>query len=98
MCEFDSKYARNIEDAVGGRPDIVPKAAEECIKRSAVTYLENAKGVNLDINHGILDGRKGSVPFTHSLYAFNKVATLKDRLSEDEIKTYYKNMKLPLPG
>lgn len=91
----DSKYARNIEDAVGGRPDIVPKAAEECIKRSAVTYLENAKGVNLDINHGILDGRKGSVPFTHSLYAFNKVATLKDRLSEDEIKTYYKNMKLP---
>ena len=63
-----SRYARFIEKCIGGRPDEDTKLKEECLKRSAITYLKNAKGLNIDINHGLYDGRKGSVPF----YSFSR--------------------------
>ena len=93
----NSRYARNIETVIGGRPDKDPKLKEECVKRSALTYLANAKDLNIDINHGINDGRNGSVPFTHSLHAFNKLADSKDKISISEIEEYYKTRKLPSP-
>ena len=90
-----SRYARYIEKVVGGRPDKDILLKEECLKRSAISYLKHAKAVNIDINHGVYDGRKGSVPFTHSLKAFNELASEKDQLSESEIDQYYKSLKLP---
>lgn len=92
----NSKYARHIEKAVGGRPDQNKKALQECIKRSPVTYLQNASGVNLDINAGITDGHKGgSVPFTHSLYAFNKLVPERNRIDPKRIGEFYENQALP---
>lgn len=91
----NSRYARNIETVIGGRPDKDEALKQECMKRSAITYLAKAKGLNIDINHGVNDGRNGSVPFTHSLYAFNRLAAEKDKLTDEEIKEYYKSRKLP---
>lgn len=91
----NSRYARNIETVIGGRPDKSDALKEACMKRSALTYLENAKGINIDINHGVNDGRAGSVPFIHSLYAFNKLANAPDALTNSEIDEYYKTRKLP---
>ncbi len=91
-----SGYADHIEKAVGGRPDDNDAAAGECVKRSPLTYLEHATSVNLDINAGITDGHDGgSVPFTHSLHAFNQVVPTDDRLSGDFIKSFYEQQKLP---
>ena len=91
----NTKYAKHIEKAVGGRPDKSEKAAKECVKRSAVTYLSAAKGVNLDINAGVHDGRKGSVPFTHSLYAFNAVVDKKDQIDSKLVEEFYQKEVLP---
>ena len=91
-----SKYATDIEKAVGGRPDLDEAAAQECIKRSPVTYLDRARGVNLDINAGVHDGHEGgSVPFTHSLYAFNRVVPQADRLDAEFIDAFYEHQALP---
>lgn len=91
----NSRYARNIEAVIGGRPDENEALKEICMKRSALTYMEKAKGLNIDINHGINDGRSGSVPFTHSLFAFNKLALPQDRFKLSEIEEFYKTRELP---
>lgn len=85
-------YAKNIEDALGRAP-----AADdaEAKNRSPLTHLHNAAGVPLDINHGVHDGRIGSVPFVHSLHAFNAVAAEADRLPKADILSYYDSRKLP---
>ena len=91
-----AKYARQIEKVVGGRPDQKNEALQQCIKRSPITYLQNASGVNLDINAGITDGHSGgSVPFTHSLYAFNKVVPEKNRIDSEWIEEFYRKQTLP---
>jgi dienelactone hydrolase len=91
-----SKYAKDIEKVIGGQPNTDKNAAKECIQRSALTYLHNAKKLNIDINAGISDGhRGGSVPFTHTLYAFNKLVPKKERLAQDLIERFYAAQQLP---
>ncbi len=68
-----SEYATDIESALGGSPDSNEKVLVEAGRRSPNTWLPASKNVPLDINHGIHDGRLGSVPFSHSLAAFNAV-------------------------
>lgn len=86
-------YGRMMEAACGGPPS-EPAAAEEYRLRSPLTWLENAQGkVALDISHGVTDGRKGSVPFTHSLEAFNLVAAEDSRLAEKTIADFYQTQK-----
>ncbi len=84
-------YARHIELSLGGPPAgaLLAQAAQ----RSPLTHLDKAKDVPLDLNHGIHDGRTGSVPFRHSLLAFNRVATTP--LPEAEIRTYYDTQQRP---
>ena len=96
QCDGKLGYAEHIEKVVGGKPDQNQKAAEECVTRSAVTYLDKAAGVNLDINAGVTDGHKGgSVPFSHSLYAFNQVVSEKDRIDPTLIEAFYEVQALP---
>lgn len=86
------RYAQNIEAALGH----APKADDaEAKQRSPLTHLKNAARVPLDIAHGIHDGRKGSVPFTHALLAFNQVAVEADKLPVEAIRAYYASQKLP---
>lgn len=85
-------YAANIESALGGAPE--GTLLEDARKRSPLTYLARAKEVPLDLNHGIHDGRVGSVPFRHSLLAFNQSAAAAP-LPEAEIASYYETQQRP---
>ncbi|HCN77563.1 MAG TPA: prolyl oligopeptidase [Verrucomicrobiales bacterium] len=87
-------YAKNIESALGGPPDSEQRLAD-ARRRSPLTWLHQARGVNLDISHGIHDGRSGSVAFRHSLHAFNAVVPEADRLPLAEIAAYYETMQRP---
>ena len=60
-----------------------------------MSWLSNASGVPLDINHGIDDGRTGSVPFTHSLYAWNEIVPDSQKLSEKSIDHFYESQQSP---
>lgn len=88
-------YYKHIEKSCQGIPGKDPKADEECRKRSAITYLKNAKGVNLDISTGIHDGHSGSVPISHTLEAFNEVCAPKDKISEEDIAFFVREEKTP---
>ena len=89
------RYAGEIEAAIGGKP--LPGTPEhaDALKRSAITYMAHARGVNLDINAGITDGHNGSVPISHSLVAFNALAAPKARLSAALIGEFVKTAKVP---
>jgi len=89
------RYAEEIERSIGGKPVPGSKALAEARKRSVITYLARAKGVNLDINAGITDGHNGSVPISHSLEAFNILAYKKDRISADLIGEFTRTAKVP---
>jgi len=91
-------YANNIEVACGGSPATNAQALAQCVLRSPVTYLAQATNLALDINQGVNDGRSGSVPFTHALYAFNIVAAPADRLTEQQITNFYATQISPEPA
>jgi len=93
-------YWEHVEKALGGAPHNDLKIRAEADHRSPMSWLENAQKVNLDINHGITDGRTGSVPFSHSLHAFNQILPGKsaDRIPNDLIaKAYTSGKPDPLP-
>lgn len=90
-----SKYAADIEKVIGGQPSSNIKYEKECLKRSPITYLINARNTNIDINAGVKDGRNGSVPFTHSLYAFNAIVPPEEQLSYEFINSFYENLTPP---
>lgn len=89
------RYADHIVKAAGGIPDEGSVAADECRRRSVATYLQEARGVRLDINAGIHDGHTGSVPVSHTLNAFNLVAKKSDQLSAKQIEHFTKKRAVP---
>ena len=90
------KYAGEIATCCGGIPTENETAQAECTKRSAITYLEGAAGVPLDINAGIHDGHgDNSVPVSQSLRAFNVLAAPEDRLTEEEIAHFTEREEVP---
>ena len=92
-----TKYVREIAASCGGNPLNARPAADECRKRSALTYLDRARGIAIDINHGIRDGRSGGdpVPVSQSLIAFNLLASPEARLTEDEIAYFTREAQVP---
>jgi len=90
--EYNEEYAAQIEVAVGGRPDISAASAAECLKRSPLTYIWNAKSVKIDINAGIEDE---TVPFTHSLLAYNKIVNDNQKISTNFILEFYESKEVP---
>lgn len=98
------RYAQHIEKVLGGAPGFSPQHAASAKHRSPLTWLNAARAVNLDINHGINDGRTsreeddfkgGSVPFTHSLEAWNAVVEEQDRFPPDQIQTWFETQQFP---
>jgi pimeloyl-ACP methyl ester carboxylesterase len=83
-----ARYAADIERALGGPPDI-PARAQDARRRSPLTWLSAARGVPLDIAAGVHDGRKGSVPFRHSLEAYNAVVAPSARIPAAAIAEFY---------
>ena len=82
-------YAKDIEQALGAAPEPGTEAFAAAAHRSPLRWLANATGVPLDINHGLADGRSGSVPFTHSLHAWNAVVPESERFAAADIAAWY---------
>jgi acetyl esterase/lipase len=92
-----TKYVRQIAASCGGSPTGEGAAVDECRKRSALTYMERARGVPIDINHGIRDGRNNDdpVPVSQSLVAFNLLAAPEDRFTAEEIAYFTREAEVP---
>ncbi len=90
-----NKYAAEIVCSCGGGPQDSKKIEKEYYKRSPIHFLHQAKSVNIDINEGIYDGHSGSIPISHALNAFNKLAKKEDRLSKEDIDYFVKEAKVP---
>lgn len=91
-------YDKSMEQVCGGAPG-KPKTDKEYHARSPLFFLEAAKGLPLDVNAGIHDGHSGSVPISHSLRAFNVLASangFKDKLiQEDDIAFMTEKERIP---
>ncbi|MEY4938716.1 MAG: hypothetical protein RIQ93_451 [Verrucomicrobiota bacterium] len=88
------RYAQDIEAALGGPPNAAARQAE-ARRRSPIAWLGAAGSVPLDIGAGVQDGRAGSVPFLHSLDAYNAVVTADARLSAVGSESFYATQNLP---
>lgn len=87
------RYAQNIEAALGHAP---AKNDPVAWNRSPLSCLAAAGDLPLDINHGLQDGwHGGSVPFTHSLRAYNAVVHEAKRLDQEGITAFYAARRLP---
>jgi poly(3-hydroxybutyrate) depolymerase len=88
------RYAADIEKALGGPPDS-PARQADARRRSPLAWLEAARRVPLDIAAGVDDGRAGSVPFSHSLDAYNAVVPSAARLPAATISAFYASRQPP---
>lgn len=79
------RYGAGIVAACGGTPGAGPEVDAQYRQRSASTWLSKAAGIPIDIQTGIWDGHRGSVPVSHSLKAFNALAAPADALSPELI-------------
>lgn len=90
------RYADHIEQALGGAPDDADNRRADALNRSPLHWLAKAERLPpLDINHGINDGRAGSVPFSQSIYAWNAAVPRSADISGSVIKAFYKTQKVP---
>lgn len=96
-----SKYAKDLERVCGGPPGTSAAVDAEYRRRSPLFFLAAAKGLPLDINAGITDGHNGSVPVSHTLNAFNVMATANGqadrRLSDEQIARITQSAAVPAP-
>jgi len=90
-----SGYATHVVKSCGGKPGDSAEVDQQLKLRSPVTYMAKAAGLPLDINAGIHDGHSGSVPISHSLIAFNLVASPEDRISTADIDFMTTKQQIP---
>ncbi|QDV40735.1 Prolyl oligopeptidase family protein [Stieleria neptunia] len=91
---FD-RYATMIESVLGGAPDASPDLRDAAWHRSPLNWIAKADRLPpLDLNHGINDGRAGSVPFTHSMLAFNAAVPQSAALDADAIEALYQTREV----
>ncbi len=88
-----NNYAKMLEQSCGGAPG--PATEAEYRHRSPLFHLAAAKGLPLDINTGIHDGHAGSVPVSHSLRAFNVLASADKQVADADIDFMVREQKIP---
>jgi hypothetical protein len=90
------RYAAMVERSCGGAPGASAEVDEQYRVRSASAWLEKARGItNITISTGIRDGHQGSVPISHTLLAFNAVASPADQISPNVISRMSAKPKMP---
>ena len=92
--ELGMGYDRQLEKACGGTPSERP---DEYARRSPLTHLAAAKGVPVMIGTGVHDGhkRKGSVPVSQAIRAYNLLAKPEDRVAAADIETIVRTESVP---
>lgn len=93
------KYYKDIEACVGGAPGDSPAVDQELHARSPLFHLANAKDLPLDLNVGVHDGHRGSVPIHHTLDAYNVVANAVGNpgISQSTINALSQEIVPPVP-
>ncbi len=92
-------YAKMIALSVEGAPGSSPAVDAQLQARSPLFHIQNAKHLPIDFYHGILDGQTGSVPFRHSVDAFNVIAREYNtpQIPESQIQELWDHHKLLSP-
>ncbi|MBL9213899.1 MAG: prolyl oligopeptidase family serine peptidase [Opitutaceae bacterium] len=85
-------YLEYIRGALGGAPTTDERRRAEAWRRSPLSRLAHARGVPLDLNHGLHDA---GVPFTHALRAFDAVVPEADRLDPAGLRLALAEVRLP---
>jgi len=93
--ESGRRYHADLEKSCGGKPGESSEIDVQYRRRSPLTWLKEAGNVPLDINAGIHDGHRGSVPISHSLHAFNALAEKGDKISDLHIKHFTSRSTVP---
>jgi acetyl esterase/lipase len=93
------KYAKMIEKSLLGPPGASPMIDADYRDRSPVFHLPRVGDLPVTIWAGVEDGHSGSVPVSHSLRAFNAIASAHGNpvISDDEIRELTTNKKLAMP-
>lgn len=89
------RYSDEIVSVTGGIPGGSSLIDAEYKRRSPITHLAPHINTPTDIAAGIRDGHQGSVPISHSLYAFNALASRQDTLTNDFIDYVTKYSTIP---
>jgi len=94
------RYARDIEALCGGAPEAGTRADQECYRRSPLSFLNALRGLPLDLNTGIRDGHapkieSGTVPISHAIRAFNRLAETADRIPEPLLEAMMRGASVP---
>lgn len=67
-------YARMILKSLTDKPGTSEEIDVQYRDRSPLFWIDNATELPLDLNAGVTDGQTGSVPFAHTINAFNVLA------------------------
>ena len=94
------KYARMIEASLGGPPGETAQRDADYQDRSPLFHIDRLGSLPISIYAGVQDGHSGSVPVSHSLRAFNKIAAVRNAtpVSEQEIEQLWTQKKLTDPA
>ncbi len=94
--EMNLRYWQDIYKSCGGDPTVDSAAFREAYYRSSINFLVNARNVKIDINAGIKDGHNGyAVPVSQSLLAFNRLCSLADTISSEQINYFVNSKAVP---
>lgn len=97
----EGKYAKMVSSCCGGKPGHSQKIDAQYKARSPWQHLKNIGNLPFDLNAGVYDGQKGSVPFYQSLRAFNAVANAhgdkEKAISEEVLLELWNTHTLNLP-
>lgn len=93
------KYAQMIEASLGGPPGASQAIDDDYRDRSPVFQLSRVADLPVSIWAGVQDGHTGSVPISHSLRAFNTIASAHgtSQITQQEIEALSVRMRLPNP-
>ena len=89
-----TRYGKMIEQCCGGVPGDSVEVDAEYEARSPITYAAGARDVAIDISAGLKDGHEGSVPISHSINVFNRIAEARG----DRVVTEIEISQLSRPG
>lgn len=93
------KYARMILECFGKPPKTSDVVDADYRDRSPLFHMQNIGDLPIDIYTGVNDGHTGSVPVSHSIRAFNRLAKAhgNPQVTESEINQLLTNRKLSAP-